>query len=70
VVLNIRRVDDFVCDLPPLRFGFRNIGSVVTLRPPKANPGSDHQMRYYIQLLTNPSVAAAAKVPRTWPPPR
>ncbi|MEL6207167.1 MAG: hypothetical protein AAFR47_17890 [Pseudomonadota bacterium] len=67
-VLNVNRTDDLVAWQPPRGFGFRHIGSLFALRPPQTNPGGDHKMKFYIQLLQHP--VAGARVPKVWPPRR
>lgn len=61
-VLNICRTDDTVVGVPP---GFRRIGNVAFLKPRRINPGMDHQMKHYIQLLRDP--ASSRQVPARWP---
>ncbi|MBT0958055.1 hypothetical protein IV417_11715 [Alphaproteobacteria bacterium KMM 3653] len=64
-VLNICRIDDTVCHVPPEVLGFRQVGSRYYLRPIKPNKGLDHNMGHYIRLLKNRD--AAGNTPLQWP---
>lgn len=56
LVTNVCRDDDLICRLPPGVFGgaigYGHIGSVVWLTPKEANPGEDHRISEYIDILT------------------
>ena len=64
-VLNICRVDDTVCHVPPSFLGFRNVGSLYWLTPDEVHPGEDHKIEHYMELLTLPRVQE--RVPMRWP---
>ena len=65
-VLNICRVDDTVCYVPPSIIGFRTLGSRYWLAPEEPNVGEDHSIDNYRQLLKTARVQK--RVPKAWPP--
>lgn len=64
-VLNICRIDDGVCHVPPAFLGFRTIGSHYWLTPTEADPGEDHRIHNYKELLKLARVKE--RVPTEWP---
>jgi len=64
-VVNINRVDDTVCHVPPPSTGYRHLGSQYWMAPSKVNVGGDHQMKHYIRLLDDKH--ASRNVPKKWP---
>ncbi|MCR8548108.1 hypothetical protein M4578_09725 [Salipiger sp. P9] len=64
-VMNICRIDDTVCHAPPAFLGFRNVGSLYWLSPDEVNPGEDHKIGNYIELLKLKRVQE--RVPTAWP---
>ncbi|SIS83110.1 hypothetical protein SAMN05421759_104138 [Roseivivax lentus] len=64
-VLNICRIDDAVCHVPPSFLGFRTIGSHYWLTPPEADADEDHRIHNYKELLRLARVKE--RVPTEWP---
>lgn len=64
-VVNICRVDDSVCHVPPPFLGFRHVGSRYWLTSDEVNPGEDHRIGKYIALMGRKAVAD--RLPATWP---
>lgn len=64
-VINLCRVDDTVCHVPPKLLGFRTIGSRYWLKPDDLNVGEDHSIEHYAALLSQERVRA--RVPLAWP---
>lgn len=63
-VLNVCRSDDTICYVPPGFLGFRHVGSVRWLTPPQPDPGEDHSMDEYIEVL---EAGHGSTLPETWP---
>lgn len=64
-VINLCRVDDTVCHVPPRFLGFRTIGSRYWLSPDEPNPGEDHRIENYMAMLGLRKVRD--RVPMAWP---
>ncbi|MHA6326179.1 alpha/beta hydrolase family protein [Roseivivax sp. CAU 1753] len=64
-VVNICRIDDTVCHVPPAFLGFRTIGSHYWLTPTEADPGEQHRIENYTELLSQARVKS--RVPTSWP---
>ncbi|WP_227267637.1 alpha/beta hydrolase family protein [Roseobacter weihaiensis] len=64
-VINLCRVDDTVCYLPPKILGFRTIGSRYWLIPDKVDDEDDHRIAAYTALLKLKRVKD--RVPTHWP---
>ena len=67
-VVNLCRVDDTVCHVPPKLLGFRTVGSRYWLAPEEVNVGEDHHISNYRDILKTKKVAD--RVPMHWPPKR
>tara|TARA_R110002074_G_scaffold9848_5_gene38367 strand:- start:153 stop:794 length:642 start_codon:yes stop_codon:yes gene_type:complete len=50
-VVNICRIDDAVCHVPPKFLGFRTIGSRYWLKPDELDTEEDHKIHNYANLL-------------------
>jgi hypothetical protein len=50
-VVNICRIDDAVCHVPPKFLGFRTIGSRYWLKPDELDAEEDHKIHNYAELL-------------------
>lgn len=64
-VINICRIDDTVCHVPPKLLGFRTIGSRYWLKPDTLDVGEDHRIDNYAELLALKRVKE--QVPEAWP---
>ncbi|MCT8161206.1 hypothetical protein [Pseudoruegeria sp. SHC-113] len=64
-VLNICRVDDTVCHVPPPFMGFQHVGSVRWMMPDEANPGQDHRIHEYIDCMAMEQ--NAKRIESHWP---
>jgi hypothetical protein len=64
-VINLCRVDDTVCHVPPKLLGFRTIGSRYWLKPDDLSVGEDHSIERYAELLALPRIKE--RVPQAWP---
>lgn len=64
-VINVCRIDDAVCHVPPKFLGFRTIGSRYWLRPDELDDGEDHKIHNYAELLRLKRVKD--RVPTDWP---
>ena len=64
-ILNLCRIDDEVCRLPPTMLGFRHVGSLRWLQPAEAHVGEDHRIDNYIEIMGEEKVAA--RVEGQWP---
>ena len=64
-VLNICRLDDLVTRVPPSEAGFRRLGVTVRIAPKETNPGMDHSMQNYINVLNEH--AGRPDIPDRWP---
>jgi hypothetical protein len=64
-VVNVCRVDDAVCYLPPRLLGFRTIGSRYWLRPDELDADEDHKIHNYAELLKLKRIKD--RVPQQWP---
>lgn len=64
-VINVCRIDDAVCHVPPKFLGFRTIGSRYWLRPDELDDGEDHKIHNYQELLKLKRIKE--RVPVDWP---
>ena len=64
-VINLCRLDDAVCHVPPKLMGFRQIGSRYWLNPRIPDPDERHSMPNYISALGEPHIRE--RVPGEWP---
>lgn len=64
-VVNICRIDDAVCHLPPKLLGFRTIGSRYWLKPDSLDADEDHKIHNYEELLRLKRIKES--VPVNWP---
>jgi len=64
-VVNVCRLDDTVCHVPPNFLGFRTIGSRYWLKPDVIEPGEDHRIDHYMSMLKLKKVQD--HVPMNWP---
>lgn len=64
-VVNVCRVDDHVCHMPPKLLGFRTIGSRYWLKPDQLDADEDHKIHNYAELLRLSHISD--RVPMNWP---
>lgn len=64
-VINVCRIDDTVCHVPPKFLGFRTIGSRYWLQPDEIETGEDHKIHNYEALLRLKRIKD--RVPVHWP---
>lgn len=64
-VINICRIDDSVCHVPPKFLGFRTIGSRYWLKPDELDAEEDHKIHNYSDLLK--LKRTKDRVPVSWP---
>ncbi len=64
-VMNVCRIDDPVCHMPPQLLGFRTIGSRYWLRPDELDTDEDHKIHNYEELLKLKRIKD--RVPTSWP---
>jgi len=64
-VINICRIDDAICHVPPKFLGFRTIGSRYWLQPDSLDADEDHKIHNYSDLLKLQRIKD--RVPIKWP---
>lgn len=64
-VVNICRVDDTVCHVPPKFLGFRTVGSRYWMQPDAPDEEEDHRIDNYRELLRLKRIRD--RVPESWP---
>jgi hypothetical protein len=66
-VANYLRMDDTVCHMPPGlgRKRFRHVGSRYWMAPDGVNPGEDHSVKNYMEILRDERYKTM--VPKDWP---
>ena len=64
-VVNICRIDDTVCHMPPKLLGFRTIGSRYWMQPDRLDADEDHKIHNYSDLLKLKRIKE--QVPVNWP---
>lgn len=64
-VINLCRIDDAVCHVPPKFLGFRTIGSRYWLQPDTLDADEDHKIHNYSDLLKLQRIKD--RVPLSWP---
>lgn len=64
-VVNLCRIDDTVCHMPPRELGFRNLGSVYWMAPDVLDVDEDHSIEKYHLLLKLKRIRE--RVPIAWP---
>ncbi|MGB3245958.1 MAG: hypothetical protein WBB25_15610 [Sulfitobacter sp.] len=64
-VINVCRIDDAVCHVPPKFLGFRTIGSRYWLQPDELDADEDHKIHNYATLLKLKRIKD--RVPVNWP---
>ena len=63
--MNICRIDDAVCHMPPKLLEFRTIGSRYWLKPDELDAEEDHKIHNYEELLKLKRIKE--RVPTSWP---
>jgi hypothetical protein len=64
-VLNLLRTDDAVCHVPMALLGFRHVGRTLWMDKRSIDPGEDHRIPQYLEVL-EPAIAANL-LPSAWP---
>ena len=64
-VVNVCRIDDAVCHVPPKFLGFRTIGSRYWMKPDELDADEDHKISNYAALLKLKRIQE--QVPVDWP---
>lgn len=64
-VVNICRVDDTVCHVPPKFLGFRTVGSRYWMQPDELDGDEDHRITNYRELLKLKRIKD--RLPQSWP---
>lgn len=64
-VVNICRVDDTVCHVPPKFLGFRTVGSRYWMQPDELDGDEDHRIKNYRDLLRLKRIKE--RIPESWP---
>ena len=65
-IMNVCRLDDAVCSLPPSFLGFRQVGKVFWLRPGEKQSEGSHQLKDYLRAMKKE--ASNPDLPDDWHP--